>query len=109
MGDMIVWRQFAITGALWSLPFFALSSAFRMPVKFDRDNYDFEAHYHNLTKAHDPPSDVYALGNIMGFLLFMISLFLVFVHWKHGKVFDDRYKFAQNALDHHRQVTNTMK
>merc|ERR1712048_496745 len=78
-----------------------------MPVKFDRENINFDAHY-NWTKSKEPPTDVWGLGLIMYFIYFSMFCVLVYTHIRHDRVFQDRYNFAQIAMEHHKQASNKM-
>lgn len=102
--NIVAWRHFAIRGALASLPIYVASSAFRMPVKFDRENMK------DMTPQGDsPPAEEHIMGLIMMGYFLVMTVALIYVACKHNSVFDERYHFAKMAMGQHHEAANLMK
>jgi len=102
--NIVAWRHLAIRGALWSLPLFVASSAFRMPVKFDRENMK------DITPNGDkPPAEEHLMGLIMMGYFLLMTIALIYVFCRHNAVFEERYHFAKMAMTQHHEASNLMK
>eukprot|EP00435_Cladocopium_sp_Y103_P069570 s148_g33.t1 len=88
--NIIAWRHFAVFGALFSMPLFLASSGLRMIVKFDRDPWPTR----NAAFLKDPFEIFSALRR--------------YIHNKHWKVFDERYRLLKPNLMQHHAVLDTM-
>jgi len=101
---IVTWRYFAIRGALSSLPMFVASSAFRMPVKFDRENMNFQT-----PNGDSPPAEVHIMGLFMMGYFLLMSLTLVYIACRHHAIFTERYEFAKAAMNQHHDAAYLMK
>lgn len=101
--NIIAWRHFAVFGALFSMPLFLASSGLRMIVKFDRANYDFQE-----PQSDQPdPIDRLIAFCMCGMFIFMACT-VWYIHNKHWKVFDERYRLLKPNLVQHHAVLDTM-
>jgi len=101
--NICVWRHFAVSGALSSLPVFLVSTGLRMVVKFDRENYDFGDPNHK-----HPPWHSRVLGITTCTIFVVSALLLGYVHYVHFAVFNEKYKLLKPNLSQHRDVLETM-
>eukprot|EP00434_Breviolum_minutum_P018163 symbB.v1.2.016023.t1/scaffold1198.1/size132222/4 len=101
--NICVWRHFAVSGALISMPIFLVSTGLRMVVKFDRDNYDFES-----PDRSSPPWHARVMG--IGTCVFFSALALLvgYIHCVHFGVFNEKYKLLKPNLSQHRDVLEAM-
>jgi len=101
--NIIAWRVTAVRGALASLPMFVASSAFRMVVKFDRDNMK-----DTTPQGNQPPLESRIMGlAMMGYFL-MMTVCLIYIQWRHKAIFEDRYQFLKPTLQQHSQALSVM-
>lgn len=101
--NIIAWRHAAVRGALASLPMFVASSAFRMVVKFDRENMK-----DTTPQGDQPPFESRIMGfAMMGYFL-MMTLCLIYIHCRHQAIFEDRYQFIKPSLTQHSQALGVM-
>lgn len=101
--NISTWRHFAQSMALVSMPLFLASSGLRMVVKFDRENYDFP----DPTGSH-ADSGSRALGAIMLIYFSLMAVIVVYVHYLHFKVFDEKYSRVQPSMKQHHEVLDVM-
>lgn len=85
--NICFWRHFAIRMMLLSMPAFALSTGFRLIVRFDRDNQQGEE-----ISSQFPPMEEHVEGFFFAALFLIMGLFLFYVHRVHFAVFNDRYQ-----------------
>lgn len=101
--NIIAWRHFAVFGALFSMPLFLASSGLRMIVKFDRENYDFQE-----PASEEPDAIDRLIGLCMCGMFIFMACTVWYIHNKHWKVFDERYRLLKPNLTQHHQVLDAM-
>lgn len=101
--NICVWRHFAVSGALASMPIFLVSTGLRMVVKFDRDNYDFPDPERNHPPWH---ARVMGIGTCVVFSV--LAILVGYIHCVHFGVFNEKYRLLKPNLSQHRDVLDTM-
>lgn len=89
--NIVAWRHASVKLMLLSLPWFLISSGFRLVVKFSRD------------ATHEPDKDRWTLndGRISGLIVWatymIMGIVLAYVHFEHQHVFQTKYETMWHA------------
>ncbi|CAJ1401255.1 unnamed protein product [Effrenium voratum] len=101
--NISIWRHFAVTGSLVSMPIFLVSTGLRMVVKFDRENFNFKD-----PKDKDVAWEPRIMGIVTCCFFLGMSLVLTYIHRVHFGVFNEKYKMVKPQLTQHRDVLDVM-